>query len=68
MTNIYPFEGENVRIKCTDGRMYQGIVSRCSPACGIDANDDLLVIGKTEILASEIEKIEIVKEPNDIDI
>ena len=61
MTNIYPFEGETVRIKCTDGRTYQGIVKRCSPACGIDANDDILVIGKTEILASEIDEIEIIE-------
>ncbi len=66
MTNIYPFEGENVQIKCRDGRTYTGVVKRCSPACGIDECDDLLVIGKTEILASEIEKIEIVEEPNDV--
>ncbi len=62
MINIYPFDGKNVSVKCKDGRTYIGIVRRCSPACEIDTNDDILVIGKTEILASEIEKIEIIEE------
>jgi small nuclear ribonucleoprotein (snRNP)-like protein len=62
--NIYPYEGEKVRIKCKDGRVYTGVVKRCSPACGIDVSDDILVIGRTEILASEIETIETI-EPAD---
>ncbi len=61
MINIYPFDGENVSVKCKDGRTYTGIVKRCSPACEINECDDLLVIGKTEILASEIEEIKIIE-------
>ena len=60
--NIYPYDGENVLVVCKDGRRYSGTVVRCSPACGIDECDDILVIGKTEILASEIEEIKIIDE------
>lgn len=62
--NIYRYDGENVLVVCKDGRTYTGVVTRCSPACGIDECDDILVIGRTEILASEIEEIKIVKEQN----
>ena len=60
--NIYPYDGENVLVVCKDGRTYTGVVKRCSPACGIDECDDILVIGRTEILASEIEEIKIIDE------
>ena len=59
MIDVFDYEGKEVVIECKNGDKYEGKVKWCARAEDIDEKEDVLAIGGTGLLASEINTITI---------